>query len=218
MGARAKRQPLSQGWMRFAENVVESAGILDDAVAQTLCEAFASVPRDKFVAPAFNLRATEDTALPIGFGQTISKPSSVARMLGLIGLEPGMRILEVGCGSGYCSAVMAAAGAQVFAVEYVGLLAQKTRRLLDTLNFHNILVRTGDGRRGWREHAPFDAIVISTAFEQIDPALLEQLRNPGGRMVAPVGNSRGQILCFWEAKAQGVVMYNLEASNFIEGK
>ena len=218
MGARAKRQPLSQGWMRFAENVVESAGILDDAVAQTLCEAFASVPRDKFVAPAFNLRATEDTALPIGFGQTISKPSSVARMLGLIGLEPGMRILEVGCGSGYCSAVMAAAGAQVFAVEYVGLLAQKTRRLLDTLNFHNILVRTGDGRRGWREHAPFDAIAISTAFEQIDPALLEQLRNPGGRMVAPVGNSRGQILCFWEAKAQGVVMYNLEASNFIEGK
>lgn len=129
-----------------------------------------------------------------------------------------MRILEIGCGSGYCSAVMAAAGATVFAVEYVGLLAQKTRRLLDELGFYNILVRSGDGRRGWAEHAPYDAIIVSTAFDQIEPELIGQLRNPGGTMVAPIGNVRGQILCFWEAKAGGVTLYQLEPCNFVEGQ
>lgn len=213
-----KRKPLSQGWIRFAEEIVESAGVLDDDVAATLVQAFAAVPRDRFIAEAFNMRATEDVALPIGYGQTISKPSTVARMLGLIGLSPGMRILEVGCGSGYCSAVMAAAGAQVYAIEYVGLLAQRTRKLLDAMNFHNILVRSGDGRRGWSEHAPFDAIVVSAAFDTINPDLVQQLKNPGGRMVAPVGNSRGQILCFWEAKGGGVALYQLEHCNFVEGK
>jgi protein-L-isoaspartate(D-aspartate) O-methyltransferase len=214
----AKRKPLTPGSIRFAEAVVESAEILDDRVADTLIQAFASVPRERFVAPAFNLRATEDTALPIGFGQTISKPSTVARMLGLIGLQPGMRVLEIGCGSGYCSAVMAAAGAQVYAVEYVGLLAQRTRKLLDSIGYHNILVRSGDGRRGWAEHAPFDAIVISAAFERVEPELVAQLKNPGGRMIAPIGNSRGQILCFWEAKAGGVALYQLEACNFVAGQ
>lgn len=214
----AKRKPLSPGWIRFAEQVVERAGVLDEGVAQTLVEAFASVPRDRFVQDAFNARATEDTALPIGYGQTISKPSTVARMLGLIGLRRGMRVLEIGCGSGYCSAVMAAAGAQVYAVEYVGLLAQHTRRLLDSLNFYNILIRRGDGRRGWLEHAPYDAIVVSTAFEQIEPELVAQLVNPGGRMVAPVGNSRGQILSLWEAKGGGVTMYQLEPCNFVEAQ
>lgn len=211
-----QRKAISQGWIRFAENVVEKAGILDETVAETLTRAFASVPRDQFVDGALNLRATDDIALPIGYGQTISKPSTVARMLGLIGLRRGMRVLEVGCGSGYCSAVMAAAGAQVYAVEYVGLLAQRTRKLLDALSFQNILVRRGDGRRGWAEHAPYDAIVISAAFESIEPELVSQLVNPGGRMVAPVGNNRGQILTLWEAKGGGVTLYQLEPCNFVE--
>lgn len=213
-----KRKPLSPGWLRFAEAVINKAGIVDDDTADVLINAFASVPRDKFVAQAFDMRALEDTALPIGYGQTISKPSTVARMLGLIGLRSGMRILEVGCGSGYCSALMAAAGAQVFAVEYVGLLAQKTRKLLDSLNFQNILVRSGDGRRGWAEHGPYDAIVVSAAFETIEPELVAQIRNPGGRMVAPVGDNRSQILTLWEAKGGGVTLYQLEPCNFVEGQ
>lgn len=213
-----QRKALSQGWVRFAENVVEKAGILDETVAETLTRAFASVPRDQFVEGALNLRATDDIALPIGYGQTISKPSTVARMLGLIGLRRGMRVLEVGCGSGYCSAVMAAAGAQVYAVEYVGLLAQRTRKLLDALSFQNILVRRGDGRRGWAEHAPYDAIVVSAAFESIEPELVSQLVNPGGRMVAPVGTNRGQILTLWEAKGGGVTLYQLEPCNFVEAQ
>jgi protein-L-isoaspartate(D-aspartate) O-methyltransferase len=204
--------------IRFAENIVETAGIIDDETCSLLIKAFSTVPRHSFVAGAFNLRAYEDIALPIGFGQTISKPSTVARMLGVLGIRPGMRVLEVGCGSGYCSAVMAAAGVQVYAVEYVGLLAQKTRKLLDSLNYQKILVRRGDGRNGWKEHAPYDAIIISAAFPGIEPELISQLKNPGGRMVAPVGDSKGQILTLWEAKAGGVLMYQLEACNFVEGK
>lgn len=209
---------LSPGWLRFAEQIVQKAGVLDEETAQVLTNAFASVPRDRFVAGAFNLRATEDISLPIGYGQTISKPSTVARMLGLVGLRGGMKVLEIGCGSGYCSAVMAAAGAQVYAVEYVGLLAQRTRKLLDGMNFQNLLIRRGDGRRGWAEHAPYDAIVVSAAFETIEPELVAQLKNPGGRMVAPVGNNRGQILTLWEAKGGGVALYQLEPCNFVEGQ
>lgn len=212
------RRALSQGWLRFAEQIVETAGVIDEQTAEVLVRAFSSVPRDRFVQGALNLRASQDISLPIGYGQTISKPSTVARMLALIGLRPGMRILEIGCGSGYCSAVMAAAGASVYAVEYVGLLAQRTRKLLDALNFQNILIRRGDGRRGWPEHAPYDAIVISTAFSSIEPELVSQIVNPGGRMVAPVGDSRGQILTLWEAKGGGVPLYQLEPCNFVEGQ
>ncbi len=213
-----QRKVVSAGWMRFAQEIVEKAGVLDEDTAETLIYAFASVPRDRFVAEAFNIRASEDNALPIGYGQTISKPSTVARMLALIGLRSGMKILEIGCGSGYCSAVMAAAGAQVYAVEYVGLLAQQTRKRLDAMGYQNLLVRNGDGRRGWSEHAPYDAIVLSAAFEKIEPELVSQLVNPGGRMVAPVGNTRGQILTLWEAKGGGVTMYQLEPCNFVEGR
>ena len=212
------RKALSPGWLRFARQVVETAGVLDDETAEVLVQAFAAVPRDRFVAEAFNLRAHDDISLPIGFGQTISKPSTVARMLALIGLKPGMKVLEVGCGSGYCSAVMAAAGAQVYAIEYIGLLAQETRRRLDALDYQNLLIRRGDGRRGWAEHAPYDAIVLSASFEKVEPELVAQLKNPGGRMVAPIGNTRGQILTLWEAKGGGVAMYQLEPCNFVEGQ
>ena len=213
-----KRKIVSQACLRFAEEVVEKVGIIDEQTADTLVRAFAAVPREKFVSEAFNTRATEDTALPIGYGQTISKPTTVARMLGLIGLKSGMRVLEVGCGCGYASAVMAAAGAQVFAVEIVGLLAQRTRKLLDSMEYQNILIRRADGRRGWLEHAPYDAIIVSTAFETVEPELVSQLVNPGGRMVAPIGDKRGQILTLWEAKGGGVTLYQLEPCNFVEAQ
>ena len=102
-------------WQRFAERVVSTAGVLDETTAAILIAAFAAVARDKFVESSEGI-ALEDRALPIGYGQVTSTPSLIARMLGLVGLRPGMRVLEVGCGSGYCSAVMAAAGAQVLRV------------------------------------------------------------------------------------------------------
>jgi protein-L-isoaspartate(D-aspartate) O-methyltransferase len=213
-----RRKIVSQGWLRFAEKIVDQVGVIDEDTAATLVKAFASVPRSWFIPEAFNTRAAEDISLPIGYGQTISKPSTVARMLALIGLRPGMRVLEIGCGSGYCSAIMAAAGAQVFSVEYVGLLAQKTRKLLDSLNFQNVLIRRGDGRRGWPDHAPYDAIVVSAAFETVEPELVSQLVNPGGVMVAPIGDKKGQILTLWQAKGGGVTLYQLEPCNFVEGQ
>lgn len=213
-----KHKISSAGWQRFADEVVERAGVLDDETAQVLVQAFAKVPRSLFVPEAFRSRAADDCALPIGYDQSTSKPSTVARMLALIGLRRGMRVLEIGCGSGYCSAVMAAAGAQVFTVEYLGLLAQRTRRLLDALNFQNVLIRRGDGRRGWSEHAPYDAIIVSVAFEQIESRLLDQLIMPGGRMVAPVGSGEEQRLTLWEARDGKVNAYQLESCRFVLGE
>lgn len=203
---------------RFAVQLIEGVGILDEETAETLVKAFAKVPRSSFIPKAFNAYATEDVTLPIGYGQTITKPSLVARMLGVIGLRKGMRVLEIDCGSGYCSAVMAAAGAQVFAVENIGLLAQRTRRLLDKLNFQNILIRRCDGRYGWQEHAPYDAIVVSTVFETIEPELISQLNNQGGKMIAPIGNKDGQILTLWEVKGEEVKRYHLEPCDFSDGQ
>lgn len=212
------RNAHSPARLRFAREVVVRAGIVDEVVAANLVQAFAAVPREQFVGGAFLPRALQDVALPIGYGQTISRPSTVARMLGLLGVGKGMRVLEVGCGSGYCSAVMAELGATVFAIEYVGMLAQQTRHKLDALGYHNIIIKRGDGRRGWAEHAPYDAIVMSAAFDEVDKAILDQLVRPGGRLVAPVGNKDGQILHLWEAKQREVVCYRLEACSFVEGQ
>lgn len=213
-----KKRPRSESWYRFAASVVERAGILDDNIAESLLRAFATVPRDQFVAEAFNSRALDDVALPIGFGQTISRPSTVARMLGVVGIQRGMNVLEIGCGSGYCSAVMAAVGARVYAVECIGLLAQRTRRLLDSLGYQNVLIRTGDGQRGWAEHGPYDAIVVSAAFEKIPPELFKQLIPTGGRLVAPVGDSQGQTLTVWETSRGETSIYQLEPCKFVEGQ
>jgi protein-L-isoaspartate(D-aspartate) O-methyltransferase len=210
------RKPVSKGWIQFAEKVVRRAGVVDDETAEVLIQAFAAVPRALFVAEAFTSRAMEDIPLPIGFGQMVPRPSTIARMLALLGLRRGMRVLEVGCGSGYTSAVMAAAGAQVFATEGAGLLAQRTRKLLDSLDYHNILVQRGEGRRGWPEHAPFDAVVASVPLEEIDAELVQQLVETGGRLIAPVGDARGQILTLLERNGEKVKTYQLEPCNFME--
>lgn len=212
------KKVVNTNWRNFAERIVEKAGIMDEGMFISLVDAFAAVPRDQFVIEGFEALAAEDEALPIGYGQTISRPSTVARMLDLLGVQKGMRVLEVGCGSGYASAVMAAIGANVFAIESVGLLAQRTRAKLDGLNFQNIIVRRGDGRKGWSEHASYDAILVSTAFEKIDSELLEQLESPGGRLVAPIGDKSQQTLYLWEAKSGGYNKYQLEPCKFVEGQ
>lgn len=205
----------SSTWLNFARTVVDVAGVLDEETAEILVRAFAGVPRDRFLPTTLSKRALEDEALPIGFGQRMTKPSQIARMLALVGLRRGQRVFEVGCGSGYTAAIMAKAGALVFSTENEGLLSQQTRKLLDSIGFQNVIVHRGDGRKGWREHAPYEAIVVSTAVDRVDPELIMQLVKPGGRLVAPVGTNDQQVLTLFESKASGVAMYQLESGNFV---
>ncbi len=149
-------------------------------------DAMRSVQRHRLV-PAEQLRnAYDDRPLPIGYGQTISQPYIVAYMTETIRPRPGMKVLEIGTGSGYQAAVLAEIVDEVYTIEIVEALAQRSRRDLDALGYKNIHVRHGDGYYGWEEHAPFDAIIVTAAAEYIPPPLIAQLRE-GGRMIIPVG-------------------------------
>jgi protein-L-isoaspartate(D-aspartate) O-methyltransferase len=150
-----------------------------------LVEALRRVPRDRFV-PERNLdMAWANTALPIGHGQTISQPFVVALMTQLLELTPESRVLEVGTGSGYQAALLGELAGEVYSIEVVPELAARAEALLRELGYGNIHVRSGNGRLGWPEEAPFDAAIVTAAAEEIPPALVEQLR-PGGRLVIPV--------------------------------
>src|SRR5689334_5067350 len=148
--------------------------------------AVADVPREAFVPPGVRDRAWEDSALPIGAGQTISQPSLVAHMVALLGLHDGDRVLDVGTGSGYHAAVLAQVAAHVWSVERHAELSEAAARSLAAVGVDNVTLRVGDGTAGWPEEAPFDAInVAATGETGLPRALLEQLAD-GGRLVAPV--------------------------------
>jgi len=153
-----------------------------DAVMQ----AMARVPRHEFVGPGNEASAYVNRPLPIGHGQTISQPYIVAVMTDLLDLQPGARVLEIGTGCGYQSAVLAEAGARVYTLETVRKLADSATARLKRLGYDTVQVRFGDGYEGWPEQAPFDAIIVTAAPETIPPALTRQLK-PGGRIVIPVG-------------------------------
>jgi protein-L-isoaspartate(D-aspartate) O-methyltransferase len=164
-----------------------------------------SVPRHEFVPPDQRPYAYLDIPLPIGHDQTISQPVVVGYMTQLIHPRPGMRVLEVGTGSGYQAAVLARTGVKVWSIEIFGVLAEEARARLARLGFDGVTVRHGDGYAGWAERAPFDAIVVTAGADSIPPALIEQLA-PGGRLVMPVGNPEvDQQLVLLEKDASGRV-------------
>lgn len=150
------------------------------------------VPREEFVPPGLAARAYEDGPLPIGYGQTISQPYMVALMTQLLDPHEGSRVLEVGCGSGYQAAVLAALGAEVFSVERVPELARQAAERLERLGYP-VRVRVGDGTLGWPEEAPFDGIIVTAGAPEVPPSLLAQLAD-GGRLVIPVGPGAVQEL------------------------
>jgi protein-L-isoaspartate(D-aspartate) O-methyltransferase len=166
--------------------------------------AMAAVPRHEFVAPALRDLAYLDEALPIEHGQTISQPYVVALMTQAVRPRPGMKVLEVGTGSGYQAAVLAEIGCRVHTIEIIPALAHTARARLERLGYGRVEVRQGDGYLGWPEAAPFDAIVVTAAPESLPPALVAQLA-AGGRLVAPVGGE-GEIqkLTLLEKDARGV--------------
>lgn len=190
-------------WREQREALVASIaaqGVRDSATLAAL----RAVPRHEFVPAAWRFLAYADEALPIGHGQTISQPAIVAIMTEAIRPRPGLRVLEVGTGSGYQAAVLAAAGCRVHSIEILAPLADSARARLARLGYA-AEVRTGDGYAGWPEAAPFDAILLTAAPERVPAPLLAQLA-PGGRLVAPVGPEGGvQELRLLEKDARGRV-------------
>jgi protein-L-isoaspartate(D-aspartate) O-methyltransferase len=156
-------------------------------------DAMSRVPRHEFVPATLRQEAYEDHPLPIGEGQTISQPYIVAAMLEHLALQEADRVLEVGTGSGYVTALLSLLCAEVYSVERHAQLAALAENTLHRLGYRNVKVRVGDGSQGWPEYAPFDAILVSAATPEMPPALFAQLRE-GGRMVAPIGPVSSQEL------------------------
>jgi protein-L-isoaspartate(D-aspartate) O-methyltransferase len=175
----------------IAANAAETAEYTGRArFAPRTMAAMANVPRAEFVRIGDEDAAHLNMPLPIGFGQTISQPYIVALMTDLLDLTGEERVLEIGTGSGYQTAILSALAREVFSIEVVEPLADAAAAKLARLGYRNVRVKAGDGARGWPEHAPFDAIIVTAAAgEGIPPDLVAQLR-PGGRMVAPVGKGR----------------------------
>jgi len=167
---------------RMVETQIVSRGVRDPRVLAALRE----VPRHLFVEPSEQASAYDDTPLPIAGHQTISQPYIVALMTELLDLTPGERALEIGTGSGYQSAVLSRVCKQVYTIEIVPELARSAAARLKSLGYDNVIVREGDGYRGWPEEAPFDGIIVTAAPERLPQPLLDQLA-PGGRLVIPVG-------------------------------
>jgi protein-L-isoaspartate(D-aspartate) O-methyltransferase len=174
-------------------DVLQEKGIRDLAVLR----AVRMVPRHLFVPESVRHRAYDDVALPIGSGQTISQPYVQARYLELIGLQGREKVMEIGTGSGYQTALLAMLTESVFSVERIPSLAQGAKAALAAAGIRNVTVLVGDGTLGWRPFAPYDAILVAAASPEIPGPLVEQLA-PGGRMVIPLGDRTGQTLTLVE--------------------
>jgi protein-L-isoaspartate(D-aspartate) O-methyltransferase len=171
--------------------------------APGVLEAMRTVPRHRFVPPAVRYLAYVDHPLPIGSGQTISQPYIVAYMTEAADVSPGETVLEIGTGSGYQAAVLGEIAREVYTIEIIPELAERARKTLAELGYANVHAKTGDGYLGWPEHAPFDAIVVTAAPEQVPQALVDQLAL-GGRMVIPVGAAVQKMIII-EKTPNGVI-------------
>jgi protein-L-isoaspartate(D-aspartate) O-methyltransferase len=186
-------------------------GIRDERVL----EAIRHVPRHVFVDEALASRAYEDTALPIGHGQTISQPYIVARMTqALIAGGRPKKVLEVGTGSGYQTAVLAGLVDEIYSVERLEPLMKLARKRLREIGCRNVHIRLSDGSWGWKEHAPYDGIIVTAAPAEVPRPLLEQLA-PGGRLVIPVGGPAMQELLLVQNTDKGPVQERLDLVNFV---
>jgi len=166
------------------QEFLRSRGISDRVVLR----AMGIIPREQFLEKNFARRAYEDSALPIGSGQTISQPYTVAYMTQALDLQPGEKVLEIGTGSGYQAAILAEMGCKVFTIERHLSLLQAAQKRFEALGFHDIISRAGDGSRGWAEYAPFDAIIVTAGAPDVPETLTKQLNHNGGRLLVPVGS------------------------------
>jgi len=182
-------EPEFRGARRRLVETLQDKGIRDLAVLRAIDQ----VPRHLFVPASVRHRAYEDSALPIGSGQTISQPSVHARYLQLLGLTGHETVLEIGTGSGYQTVLLSHLAARVFSIERVPELLERARDVISEAGVRNVSLMLGDGTLGWRQHAPYDAILVSAAAPDIPRPLLEQLAD-GGRMIVPLGDMEEQML------------------------
>ncbi len=193
----------------MTESQIRARGVRDARVLA----AMAKVPRHLFVPEHLRGRAYSDEPLPIGEGQTISQPYIVAYMTAALGLRGGERVLEIGTGSGYQTAVLAECGDEVWTVEILESLSRHARAVLDGLGYTGVHYRVGDGWAGWPEEAPFDAIIVTAAAAEMPAALEDQLA-VGGRMVVPVGTDLQELVLVRRRKS-GLSRERLLAVRFV---
>jgi protein-L-isoaspartate(D-aspartate) O-methyltransferase len=199
---------------RGRHSLVERAAALGVA-DQRVLEAMRQIPRVAFVPPAARLIANRDAPIPIGHGQTTSQPSLIAHVVAELEIEHTDRVLEVGTGLGYQTALLAALAAEVYSIDRFVDLVETARGNLAAHGVRNVTLTTGDGTEGWPEHAPFQAIVVSAAFPEVPPPLHEQL-DEGGRLIQPLGGKRGDdLMRYRKINGELVADRNLGAARYV---
>jgi protein-L-isoaspartate(D-aspartate) O-methyltransferase len=201
---------LSEARLQMVEYQMRVRGISN----QRVLNAFARVPRHEFLPNDLWVQAYEDHPLPIGEGQTISQPYIVALMLQALFPEPHHRVLEVGTGSGYQTALLAELSFHVYSIERHEILAHNAESVLMRLNYRNVTIMVGDGSQGLSSQAPFDAIIVSAAASRVPPSLLDQLAE-SGRMVIPVGPSEIQELLLVRKREGVAITSRMEGCRFV---
>ncbi len=203
-------EPEFRGARRRLVEALQEKGIKDLA----LLRAIDQVPRHMFVPPTVRHRAYEDAALPIGSGQTISQPYVHARAIEQLALTGRERVLEIGTGSAYQTALIAALAAQVFSVERFAALLDRARTVLAQAQVRNVSLSLGDGTLGWREYAPYDAIVVSAGAPHVPPALESQLAE-GGRLLIPIGDKVEQMLTLFRKQGDSLERRDIVPVRFV---
>ena len=199
-----------RGARRRLVSLLQDQGIRDLAVLHAIDE----IPRHLFVPSAVRHRAYEDSALPIGSGQTISQPSIHARYLELLELTGNERVLEIGTGSGYQTALLGKLAAQVFSIERIGPLLDRAREVLQQVGVTNVSFMLGDGTFGWPQFAPYDAILVGAAAPEIPPAYIDQL-GEGGRLLIPLGGRDEQVLHLFTRRGDNIEQKDIAPVRFV---
>lgn len=195
----------------MVENQIITRGVTDSSVIK----AMRKIPRHLFVSEALVESAYGDHPLPIGEGQTISQPYIIAEMTQALELKGHERVLEIGTGSGYQAAVLAAIADRVYTIERNNTLFLNTKKLFDKLKYHNIVTKYSDGTLGWNKQSPFDAIIVTAGGKEIPEPLIKQLA-PGGKLIMPVGGNFTQELIIVKKTTKGIITKNLGGCRFVK--
>jgi protein-L-isoaspartate(D-aspartate) O-methyltransferase len=198
------------GGRRRLVEALQERGVRDVAVLH----AFDQTPRHLFVPTAMRHRAYEDSALPIGNGQTISQPSTHARYLELLALTGKERVLEIGTGSGYQTVLLSHLASQVFSIERVGTLVTQARDAIRAAGASNVSLLAGDGTLGWRDYSPYDAILVTAGSPTVPTPLAEQLAE-GGRLLIPIGDREEQVLTLFTRRGDELERRDIGAARFV---